>query len=1005
MQIIHVFWSPCLLGVDNNGRFHLWVETSSKQKDKNLHPYHLSAQAFSSFCEKMKWIGDIDKQCVQFPTDENQHVLLSPVIANINDFNEKQYHQHTAQRLQTLEILAPFSFLKELNYQHFSFDDDVILGDDAKFWIAVMHCIADVLKKDAFIPAVICLKNKKTTTYQNKWEIISSDFDSTLKQFAQAMPLCACLGDFSFFEKHAALQHVSDVLINNLIASTRFSSKNQADLSETLLEGCLPQRGKPSPISNTALISQWASWRNQLQHEQFGADFNLCFRLIDARNEKSNDWGISIQLQSKKDPSFFVDLSEYWQKKEENAEIYRGFLGEGVERQLLLQLGYACRVYPLIENVFNTAQLKSVLPLRHEEALSFLKEEAWQLKSYGYRIIVPSWWSIKGRNKFKIKLTAKASASKSGNPVNYIGKEGLIDFDHQISMGNQRIDEKEWDFLINAKSDLVYFRGEWVEIDKEEMEKVQALAKLANKEQREGNIQTLLQLASDDEHYETEFDDHIQLILGNLKNQEAIALIEPPKNLHATLRPYQLRGVSWLCYLEKLGMNPCLADDMGLGKTMQIIALLLAKPQKNAALLIAPTSVIGNWFKELEKFAPSIKALIHHGNTRTKEFSKAIEDYDIVITSYGLIRKDKALFDPFEWSRVIIDEAQNIKNPTAAQTKAIFNLKAQTRIALSGTPIENRLMDLWSIFNFLNPNLLSNKNAFRKQFELPVQRENDIQKKNTLKNLITPFILRRLKTDKSIIQDLPEKIEQKVYCELSVEQASLYQLIVDEIKQEFDKSQEEKGKKLIMLSALLRLKQCCNHPAQYLQDASEFSPERSIKLQRLIETTQEAIQNNESILIFSQFTDICEKLQGILKNKLGYTTHYLHGGTPRKQREKMIEEFQSPDSAPSVFILSLKAGGVGITLTKANHVIHFDRWWNPAVENQATDRAYRIGQKKTVFAHKFITIGTIEEKIDAMLEEKQALADGIIGSDESWLTELSTEAFMKMIELNNKGVA
>lgn len=1007
MQIIHVFWSPNLNGIDNDGHFYLWVETQHPLKQKEQHPYQISAKELGALSEEMAWTERPSTRTVNFPVDENNHVLLSPIIANLTDFDGAQYHQHATISLHLLQITSPFAFLKTLHYQQFGFDEEMVLADDAKFWIQLIRCVSEVIKRDDFIPVIYPVNEKKKIHYKNKWEIISADFESEITTLANAMPVSCCLGDFSCYDKLSALQHASDVLLNQLVDATCFSQKNEKDVENTLLKGSLPSYKKIDNAFSKEQISQWAIWRNQLQHEQFGADFQLCFRLIEAKNALSDDWGINVQLQSKKDPSFYLNVDEYWQQKECNAAIYQGYFGDAIDRQLLLQLGYACRVFPILERVFATHELTAFLPMSEAQALLFLREQAWQLKSYGYRIIIPSWWTQKARNKLKIKLNAKAPSGKSGNPVSYFGSGGLIDFDYQVAMGEQHIDDHEWRQLIDAKSDLVYFRGEWIEINKEEMEKIQKFVSNSNKNNNKGNIQTLLQLVADDDNYITEFDNPIQDIINNLKGQESLSLIEQPDALKATLRPYQLRGVSWLCYLEKLGMHPCLADDMGLGKTMQIIALLLIKPKTTPALLIAPTSVIGNWFKELEKFAPSLQALIHHGTSRAKpaEFIASIAQYDIVITSYGLIRRDKALFDSHQWSRVIIDEAQNIKNPTAAQTKIIFNLKTDHRIALTGTPIENRLMDLWSIFNFLNPGFLDNKTVFRKQFELPVQRENDQKKKVILKNLVSPFILRRLKTDKSIISDLPEKIEQKVYCELSVEQASLYQLIVEQIKQQLNQSEEEKDKKIIMLSALLRLKQCCNHPAQYLQDGSEFSEARSIKLQRLVETTKEAIQNNESILIFSQFTDICEKLHHLVKNKLGFTTHYLHGGTPRKQRESMIDAFQSPESPASVFILSLKAGGVGITLTKANHVIHFDRWWNPAVENQATDRAYRIGQKKTVFAHKFITLGTIEEKIDAMLEEKQALADGIIGSDESWLTQLSTAAFIKMIELNQTGAA
>ena len=470
--------------------------------------------------------------------------------------------------------------------------------------------------------------------------------------------------------------------------------------------------------------------------------------------------------------------------------------------------------------------------------------------------------------------------------------------------------------------------------------------------------------------------------------------------------------MSWLDYLERLGLNGCLADDMGLGKSVQVIARLVQEKEQVdeednlTTLLIAPTSVVGNWQKEITKFAPHLKAMVHHGGNRiqtTAEFKAACEQYDVVISSFTLARKDEKLLNSIKWQRIVLDEAQNIKNPKAAQTKAILKLSAKHRLALTGTPVENRLLDLWSIFNFLNPGYLGKQAQFRKSFEIPIQKDNNKVKSTTLKKLVEPLILRRVKTDQSIISDLPDKVEQKLYTNLTKEQASLYEVVVKDVEKKLQEAEgiERKG---LILSTLMKLKQICNHPAQFLQDNSEFSAERSHKLSRLAEMVEEAILEGESMLIFSQFTEVCEGIEKYIKHNLYCNTYYLHGGTNRKRRENMISEFQNPETEPSVFILSLKAGGVGITLTKANHVFHFDRWWNPAVENQATDRAFRIGQKKNVFVHKFVSIGTLEERIDQMIEDKKKLSSAVVGSDESWLTELDNDAFKKLIALNKSAV-
>jgi hypothetical protein len=523
-------------------------------------------------------------------------------------------------------------------------------------------------------------------------------------------------------------------------------------------------------------------------------------------------------------------------------------------------------------------------------------------------------------------------------------------------------------------------------------------------------LEFLQRNAESGEDWDIEHDDILSDMMAKLQDKSKLEPISDQLNLQGNLREYQKRGVAWLEYLERLGLNGCLADDMGLGKSVQVIARLVQERESVDSvlptLLIAPTSVVGNWQKEIVKFAPHLQSMIHHGSDRLQnsaDFKKACQQQDVIITSFTLARKDEKLLQSIEWQRIVLDEAQNIKNPKAAQTKAILKLSAKHRLALTGTPVENRLLDLWSIFNFLNPGYLGKEAQFRKSFEVPIQKDNNRVKSTTLKKLVEPLILRRLKTDKSIINDLPDKVEQKLYTNLTKEQASLYEVVVKDVEEKLQTVEGIQRKGLI-LSTLMKLKQICNHPAQFLQDNSEFSTERSHKLSRLVEMVDEAVSEGESLLIFSQFTEICAGIEKYLKQNLRCNTYYLHGGTSRQRREKMISEFQEPDTEASAFILSLKAGGVGITLTKANHVFHFDRWWNPAVENQATDRAFRIGQQKNVFVHKFVAIGTLEEKIDQMIEDKKKLAAAVVGNDESWLTELDNDAFKQLIALNKSAI-
>jgi SNF2 family DNA or RNA helicase len=422
--------------------------------------------------------------------------------------------------------------------------------------------------------------------------------------------------------------------------------------------------------------------------------------------------------------------------------------------------------------------------------------------------------------------------------------------------------------------------------------------------------------------------------------------------------------------------------------------------------LIAPTSVLTNWRKEIERFAPCLRTLVHQGSQRIRDepaFHTACQAHDVVITSFALARLDDKLLRSIPWRRVVVDEAQNIKNPESAQARAISKLVAHHRLALTGTPVENRLLDLWSIFNFLHPGYLGKQAQFRRTFETPIQKDHDLARSATLKRLVEPFILRRLKTDKRIIDDLPDKIEQTIACNLTPEQASLYEAVVKDVAEHLD-SAEGMQRRGLMLATLLKLKQICNHPAQFLQDGSAFTAERSHKLQRLTEMLEEVLDSGDSALVFTQFTEIGSALEKYLVRTRHSPTYYLHGGTSVARREQLVTAFQDPEREPSVFILSLRAGGVGLNLTRASHVFHFDRWWNPAVEEQATDRAFRIGQRKNVFVHKFLAVGTLEERIDQLIEDKKRLSSTIIGSDESWLTELDNDTFKALIALQRSAV-
>jgi SNF2 family DNA or RNA helicase len=475
------------------------------------------------------------------------------------------------------------------------------------------------------------------------------------------------------------------------------------------------------------------------------------------------------------------------------------------------------------------------------------------------------------------------------------------------------------------------------------------------------------------------------------------------------LRPYQTKGLSWLAFLKQFGLGACLADDMGLGKTIQFTALLLHAQEKKLlqgpTLLICPMSVVANWQKEVERFAPSLRVMVHHGADRFlgKSFQKEAKRHNLVITTYALAHHDAEFLSEVNWWCVALDEAQNIKNPSAKQTQAIRKLNTSYRVALTGTPVENRLSELWSIMEFLNPGYLKSAKDFHTNFAIPVEKYHNPSRAERLKRLIQPFVLRRVKTDPTIINDLPEKIETKVFCNLAQEQVTLYKAVVNEMLEKIESTEgiERKG---LVLSTLLKLKQVCNHPAQFLQDGSPLSG-RSGKLIRLEEMLEEILAEGDKALIFTQFAGMGGLLQHHLQETFGWETLFLHGGTTRKQRDAMIQRFQDDHRGPRLFVLSLKAGGLGLNLTAANHVFHFDRWWNPAVENQATDRVFRIGQQKNVQVHKFVCLGTLEERIDQMIEQKKDLAGSIVGTGEAWLTEMSTEQLKEIFALSREAVS
>jgi non-specific serine/threonine protein kinase len=773
------------------------------------------------------------------------------------------------------------------------------------------------------------------------------------------------------------------------------------------------QRGfSAAPDALATLAGELSQW----QRDASGSPVRACFRLIeplpaDERPLADTDadlgldgrWRVEFALQSADEPSLVVGADRIWQARGGLRALARHL--EAPQETLLAELGRASRLWPELTDALRTAAPEA-LELDTEGAHRFLRDGAPVLHAAGFGVQLPSWWSrpsarLGARLQAKSRTAPGTVASQSA-----LGLDALLDYRWELALGDQPLSATELRDLAKLKTPLVRLRGQWVELDARRLAAGLKLLKSSG----ELTVADLLRLglAVPDEP------DALPVLavsadgpLGDLLAGQAERHLIPhdePARFRGTLRPYQKRGLAWLAFLQSLGLGGVLADDMGLGKTVQLLALLAGdEPAAGPTLLVCPMSLVGNWQREAAVFAPELRVHVHHGAERPRgeTFIAAVRDADLVLTTYSIAARDAAALAEIDWHRLVVDEAQAIKNAATRQAAAVRALPARHRIAVTGTPVENRLADLWSIMEFANPGLLGTATAFKKRYAEPIERHGDDDAAQRLRRITGPFVLRRLKTDKSIISDLPEKLEMEVLCNLTAEQGSLYQAVVDDMLARIESSTgiERRG---LVLATMTKLKQVCNHPAQLLRDGSTLTG-RSGKLARLEEIVDEVLAAGEKALLFTQYAEFGNMLRAQLSARLGREVLYLHGGVGKTERDALVTRFQS-DAGPPLFILSLKAGGTGLTLTAANHVVHVDRWWNPAVEDQATDRAFRIGQRRAVQVRKFVCAGTVEEKIAAMIGEKRGLAARIVGTGEQWLTELSTTELRGLFALESGAV-
>ncbi len=729
---------------------------------------------------------------------------------------------------------------------------------------------------------------------------------------------------------------------------------------------------------------------------------------LEAPPEGGTAWPVRFVAEAAADPSLRVEAEELWTATGAAAGLLLGAAPDAAE-WFLLEIERAARLWPALDRCLDEAAPTGVL-LDPGEVVALAREGAPLLASAGIALHIPPELSVSGRRRLRARLRGR-SGSASGDSSGRFALPQVLSVRWEAALGDEPISAEELRTLAEAKAPLVRWRDRWVVVDPEELASMAAL--LERGEQQLEGVEALRAAVAGrtvgpggrpGELVLEEGDAWLRLL--RTLREEGRTPVEEVPGLRATLRPYQASGVAWLGQLGRLGLGACLADDMGLGKTIQVIAHLLRRRAGAAApsLVVCPTSVLGNWERELAEFAPEIPVYRHHGPERRREaeaLARAAGRGGVVLTTYGVLRSDSELLGSITWDVAVLDEAQFIKNHESRTARAAFGLRARQRIALTGTPVENRLTDLWSIFAFTNPGLLGGVTAFRRELATPVERFRDPEALQRLTRLTAPFILRRTKSDPGIAPELPPRIVLRSRCTLTREQASLYQATLDAAMAEIESSEgmERRGRVLGLITAL---KQICNHPAQFLRE-HDAGTRRSGKLRRLAEELRTVFAEGDAVLLFTQYRSMGEILVRFLAREFAIAVPFLHGGVRRAERERMVARFQSGE-APPAMVISVRAGGTGINLTRASHVVHVDRWWNPAVENQATDRAHRIGQRRTVVVHAMVTAGTLEERIDRVLEEKAELARLAVRGGETWLTELADGELRELLALDPAAV-
>ena len=951
-----------------------------------------------------------------------------------------------------VECPAALRFLLTVDDDERPLADGLFAGHDLRFWRELADLAADLITDQRVVPSLIQDKSGRFRAVWQPW-LADGAPAQRLEALLSAIPASARAVDDEYRGQpwaiiEAALIGFIDAEVRAVLESESYGDAiderdPSVDPHVAWLTGLLGRDGTVAGLksSDTHLMRGARQWLSSLDAASESRFVRLAFELTepDPTSFDSGDelgrhaqWHIAFKLITNDDPPVVIDAEQIWAQ---GADGLRGLLARfGGEDEpagdvLLGELARAARIWPRVERALESATPAGI-ELSTTEAYAFLRDFRPILMESGFVVLAPSWW---GQPASRLGARLLIDSGDGSVPVgggsgpdgegSHLGLHSLVNYSWQIALGDQTLSIDAFQRLAGQGSPLLRVNGQWVEIRPDDLHGAVRFLK-----EHPGGQMTVMQairLGNGLDGPETglpilglDAQGWVSELLG-FKGDERFTIVDQPERFQGTLRPYQQQGLSWLAFLDRFGLGGCLADDMGLGKTVQLIALLQHERQRaqgrvvGPTLLVCPMSVVGNWNRELHRFAPELVVHVHHGLERPigEKFVETALSSDVVVTTYALVVRDKESLERVHWRRVVLDEAQHIKNPPTKQTASIRALRTSHRIALTGTPVENRLSELWSILEFCTPGYLGTQGDFRRRFAAPIERHKDRRQADRLKSLVRPFVLRRLKTDPTVITDLPPLVETRQNVPLTAEQAQLYDSVVSDMLNRVDNAEGMKRRGLV-LSALVKLKQVCNHPAHFLRQGAdddavplptlkpgEKLSARSGKAMRMMEMVEEVIAAGDRALIFTQYRQMGHLLVAMLRQELDTEALFLHGGTPQAKREHLIERFQSNDPACPIFVLSLKAGGVGLNLTAANHVFHFDRWWNPAVENQATDRAFRIGQHRTVNVHKMISEGTLEERIDQMIEQKTELAQQIIGAGESWLTELSTGQLRDLLTL------